>query len=902
MTRQTAEQREQTKRWLIESDLADAKLNAVIERLRSDLPFGPATWIPDQSTVFRWQQAIRNERSRERGEPAPRRQLPVGTVSTPDNRSNAQLVQRLPEDSERHVYVERITALKQAAEELHEALKGSTHRTPLLASEFKAQMTWTGAFERGERGARGKFAIDGVQRRYEELRALVGTLMASVSTMAGERAMLVPALGAAARVTSERRAMDSVMPFARPVSDQRIGAHETVEHARPVFGDQIATTVVPVSGAVVRHSTHSKARHDAEIRAILVEPLLAGRLTARQAADLWRRSFRAQTTTTERHLLPSIPEHLRVDARNRYHNVNARTLAQWCRRVSTAEQRHSDGPRPVAVDVLVHHKRLSAADRTRKLTPEVAAHIRRQFLRQTDTDTPAENAYALMSVHNVNATMITEWLADTLSIDLSARTVQRYIATKIADAEKLMARGGSEAADLLRMRMIRQARHPNDVWIADHSFGRYEVTDEQHPEWQHEIRDFDFPASFARHVHSVGQRPTRRLVAKFSMTLIVDAFSRRKLALRVWEGTPSTRDTLLALYDAVSRFGVPEFLYTDNGADFKSRAMMAALLQVGIKSVHSRPYCPQGRGIVERDFQTIKTKILPLIPGFHGDAASAPQPVDELDDHTTFERKLWDRVDRVLNNMQHSETGEIPAQHYDRCAGARALQQPSEEAKIGLLSEREDAVRESIGVKAFGGRYQGPGLNGIPEKGRIIVHGDPYRLQLAHISTYDAHGSLRYRGPVERYGQGGAEAPQADALTRLESEWREDKHERIRQRRLATATHKQKAALLSAGEVIAVDLSEAVQSRIAQLSAGTRETPQGSLAGAERNAPPSIDDGRPRESAAFVGDQILTPAVAPGLLPMSSAVTAPRATRAAAPPRPSQPPPQKEIATLWNDS
>jgi transposase InsO family protein len=841
MSRDATRRRDAMKLWLIDSALLDAKLNDVIARLTVERPFGDATWIPDPSTVFRLMRALRAERTAAGGPPVPqpRGRTPTNTaaVAVETTTASARLLQRLPEHATREAYVERITALKAAATALHDQLADSPQITPALGREYKSQMTWTKTFERGERGRRGTFALDGVQRRYEELRALVGSLTVACNAHAVEQVSHAPSSTAASLVVhgSQR---PSVMPFATSRRDSLMQVANLGARTRPTFGEAIATTNVPPAGAVVRYADNSKAHADAAIRALMIEPILTGRLKPRRAALLWRNHFRGLTTTDEITMLADIPVELMTDARNRYHTISDKTLAKWCRRVHSIRAQVDDAASVAPIMALLHVKRPSATRREQKLTPEIAAHIRRHFLRQDDVVSSDVNAHALISVHNVNATMITEWLADTLHVRLSPRTVQRYVARKIADAERLVLRGGSEGQEFLRLRMIREAPYPNHTVIMDHSFFLREKVDTLHPEWQDTLEDFNFQCAFKRRTHNVGHVESYHTVQKMSMTLIVDAHTRRKLAMRVFEGTPSTADTLVVLHDAITRFGVPENLYTDNGSDFTSRRMLASLQALGIRSVKSRPHCPQGRGTIERDFRTIKESILPTMTGFLGNLAAAPPSLDELDDHETFEAKLWDRVNTVMNNRVHSETGRVPSQHFDESIGASVLQRPPVEAMLGLLSVRRDVVRHSLGVSVFGGRYTGPGLFGIPEKARVVVHGDPYRPQLVHVSTYGEDGNLRYRGPVERYGAGGAEAPQHDVFEAQQHEWRLQAEVQTAERRVASATRARRQLQLEDGEILANALSDAVQDRVRQLSAG------------DALASGSVDRGTPVANAA----------------------------------------------------
>ena len=65
--------------------------------------------------------------------------------------------------------------------------------------------------------------------------------------------------------------------------------------------------------------------------------------------------------------------------------------------------------------------------------------------------------------------------------------------------------------------------------------------------------------------------------------------------------------------EAINRFGVPQALYTDNGAIFISSSLQLACARLGIALIHSKPYDSPSRGKIERFHRTIRQKFLPII-------------------------------------------------------------------------------------------------------------------------------------------------------------------------------------------------------------------------------------------------------------------------------------------------
>lgn len=70
---------------------------------------------------------------------------------------------------------------------------------------------------------------------------------------------------------------------------------------------------------------------------------------------------------------------------------------------------------------------------------------------------------------------------------------------------------------------------------------------------------------------------------------------------------------LSVLEQAVRRRGLPKRLYVDNGSAFRSKQLSVACAKMGIALIHARPYCPQGKGKMERWFRTARLQLLPAL-------------------------------------------------------------------------------------------------------------------------------------------------------------------------------------------------------------------------------------------------------------------------------------------------
>jgi len=65
--------------------------------------------------------------------------------------------------------------------------------------------------------------------------------------------------------------------------------------------------------------------------------------------------------------------------------------------------------------------------------------------------------------------------------------------------------------------------------------------------------------------------------------------------------------------EAVARRGVPRLVYTDNGKIYQSQQFEYICASLGCTLLHSQPFVPQGRGKIERMFETVRMRFLNTI-------------------------------------------------------------------------------------------------------------------------------------------------------------------------------------------------------------------------------------------------------------------------------------------------
>ncbi|MBC7954941.1 MAG: DDE-type integrase/transposase/recombinase [Cytophagales bacterium] len=103
----------------------------------------------------------------------------------------------------------------------------------------------------------------------------------------------------------------------------------------------------------------------------------------------------------------------------------------------------------------------------------------------------------------------------------------------------------------------------------------------------------------------------------------------------------NTQAFLPVFKQALLRRGIPQRLYVDNGANYRSHQLALVCARLGVALIHARPYQPQGKGKQERWFRTVRAQLLPTLSDF--DTAS----LDNLN------RRLWAWVEGEYHHNPH---------------------------------------------------------------------------------------------------------------------------------------------------------------------------------------------------------------------------------------------------------
>jgi putative transposase len=147
--------------------------------------------------------------------------------------------------------------------------------------------------------------------------------------------------------------------------------------------------------------------------------------------------------------------------------------------------------------------------------------------------------------------------------------------------------------------------------------------------------------------------PRREGSVRARLFLIVDDHSRLLVDGRFFarENARACQDLLRR---AITRRGLPEVFYADNGGPFSNAWLSRTCAVLGIRLVHSKPYSPQGRGKQERLNRYIREAFL---------AEATHQGIESLDQLNDL-FAAW--AEQVANRRVHAETGQPPIERFER--------------------------------------------------------------------------------------------------------------------------------------------------------------------------------------------------------------------------------------------
>ena len=141
------------------------------------------------------------------------------------------------------------------------------------------------------------------------------------------------------------------------------------------------------------------------------------------------------------------------------------------------------------------------------------------------------------------------------------------------------------------------------------------------------------------HGPSVGMAGTRQRRKTYLIAFLDDAT--RVVPYCAFCLSENTAAFLPVFKQALLRRGIPQRLYVDNGANYRSQQLALVCAKLGVALIHARPYQPQGKGKQERWFRTVRAQLLATLT--EADTASLE----------ALNRRLWAWVEAEYHHSPH---------------------------------------------------------------------------------------------------------------------------------------------------------------------------------------------------------------------------------------------------------
>ena len=282
-------------------------------------------------------------------------------------------------------------------------------------------------------------------------------------------------------------------------------------------------------------------------------------------------------------------------------------------------------------------------------------------------------------------------LAEALKRELPARTAAQ-VAQIIRTVE-----GSGPSERTLQRHLARLGLNVRPDGLPPEAFGRFEAA-----------APGDLWTGDALHGMTVAGRKTY-------LFAFIDDHSRALVGYR-WGLSEDTVRLEAAFRSALASRGVPRRCYVDNGSAYISKQLLRACASLGVRLVHWKPGRPEGRGKIERVFETVRIQFLV--------EAQARPPCDLAELNRLF--TAW--VETVYHRRVHKETGEAPI---DRllAGGPPALPSPAALHEAFLWSETR-TVTKTATVSLHGNTFE---VDAALVGSRVEVVFDPFDMENVEI-------------------------------------------------------------------------------------------------------------------------------------------------------------------------
>jgi transposase InsO family protein len=188
---------------------------------------------------------------------------------------------------------------------------------------------------------------------------------------------------------------------------------------------------------------------------------------------------------------------------------------------------------------------------------------------------------------------------------------------------------------------------------------------------------------------------------------------------------------------ALLRRGLPERLYVDNGANYRSHHLALICAKLGVALIHARPYQPQGKGKLERWFRTVRAQLIPTL---------TPDDTASL---SALNRRLWAYVEGEYHQAPHrSLTGDTPLERWARCGQGVNFPEPGLDLDALFLFEATRRVQRDRTVSLNGVIYE---VDAALVTEKVTVRFDPAAPPGRPIEVWHEGRRLADAKPLDAY-------------------------------------------------------------------------------------------------------------------------------------------------------
>jgi len=199
----------------------------------------------------------------------------------------------------------------------------------------------------------------------------------------------------------------------------------------------------------------------------------------------------------------------------------------------------------------------------------------------------------------------------------------------------------------------------------------------------------------------------------------------------------NTQAFLPVFKQALMRRGIPQRLYVDNGANYRSQHLALVCAKLGVTLIHARPYQPAGKGKQERWFRTVRAQLLTRLTG--ADTASLE----------ALNRRLWAWVEGEYHQTPHRGLDDdTPLERWALTADKLRLPEVNLDLDDVFLFEAKRRVQRDRTVSLNGTVFE---VDAALVGETITLRFDPAAPPTRGVEVWHHHQFVARAKPVDAY-------------------------------------------------------------------------------------------------------------------------------------------------------